>query len=95
VVWFSRISSGCEDLWIVKELHLRLFLLLRLRDGCGLLDPFGDFPSATNNVRPAQGGAAAAARRRHGLKVEDEGHLKDFVVIFVFIEVLCTVRHFF
>jgi hypothetical protein len=21
VVWYSRISSGCGDLWIVKELH--------------------------------------------------------------------------
>jgi hypothetical protein len=59
------------------------------------LDPFGDFPSATNNVRPTQGGAAAAARRRHGLEVEDEGLLKDFVVIFVFLGVLCTVRCFF
>ena len=61
VVWFSRTSSGCGDLRIVKELHWWLFLLLRLRVGCGLLDMFGYFPSATNNVRPAQGGAAAAA----------------------------------
>jgi hypothetical protein len=29
-------------------------------------------------------GTAAAARRRHGLDVEDEGHLKNFDVIFVF-----------
>jgi hypothetical protein len=50
--------------------------------GQGLLDPFGDFPSATNNVRPTQGGAAAAARRRHSLEVEDKGLLKDLVVIF-------------
>jgi hypothetical protein len=69
--------------------------LLRLRDGCGLLDPFSDFSSATNNVRPTQGGAAAAARRQHGLEVEDEGLLKDLVVIFVFLRVLCTVRCFF
>jgi hypothetical protein len=55
VVWSSRISSGCGDLQIVKELHWQFFLLLRLRDGCGLLDPFGDFPSTTNNVRPTQG----------------------------------------
>jgi hypothetical protein len=95
VVWCSRISSSCGDLRIVKELHWQFFLLLRLRDGCGLLDPFGDFPSATNNVRPTQGGAAAVARRRHGLKVKDEGLLKDLVVIFVFLEVLCTVRCFF
>jgi hypothetical protein len=95
VVWSSRISSGCGDLWIVKELHRQFFLLLRLRDGCGLLDPFGDFLSATNNVRPTQGRAAAAARRRHGLEVEDEGLLKDLVVIFIFLEVLCTVRCFF
>jgi hypothetical protein len=94
-VWSSRISSGYGDLRIVKELHRQFFLLLCLRDGCGLLDPFGDFSSATNNVRPTQGGAAAVARRRHGPKVEDEGLLKDFVVIFVFLEVLCTVRCFF
>jgi hypothetical protein len=92
VVWSSRISSGCRDFRIVKELHRQFFLLLHLWDGCGLLDPFGDFPSATNNVRPTQGGVAAAARRRHGLDVEDEGLLKDLVVIFVFLEVLCTVR---
>jgi hypothetical protein len=52
VVWSLRISSGCGDLRIVKELHRQFFLLLRLWDGCGLFDPFGDFPSATNNVRP-------------------------------------------
>jgi hypothetical protein len=95
VVCSSRILSGCGDLWIVKELHRQLFLLLRLRDGCGLHDPFGDFPSATNNVKPTQGGAAAAARRRHGLEVEDEGLLKDLIVIFVFLEMFCTVRCFF
>jgi hypothetical protein len=58
VVWSPRISSSCGDLWIVKELHRQFFLLLHLRDGCGLLDPFGDFPPVTNNVRPTQGGAA-------------------------------------
>ena len=95
VVCFSRASSGGDDLRIVVELHRRFILLLQHRDGCGLLDPFGDFPSATNNVRPAQEGAAAAARRRHGLKVEDEGHLKNLVVIFVFVEMFWTVRCFF
>jgi hypothetical protein len=96
VVWSSRISSGCGDLRIVKELHRQFFLLLLLlRDGCGLLDPFGEFPSANNNVRPTQGGAAAAAHRRHGLEVEDEGLLKDLVVIFIFLGLLCTVRCFF
>jgi hypothetical protein len=73
VVWSSRISSGRRDLPIVKELHRQFFLLLRIRDRCGLLDMFGDFPSATNNVRPTQGGAAAAARRRHGLKLKMKG----------------------
>jgi hypothetical protein len=94
MVWSSRMSSGCGDLRIIKELRRQLFLLLCLQDGCGLLDPFNDFPSATNNVRPTQGEATAAARRRHGLEVEDEGLLKDLVVIFVFLRVLCTVRCF-
>jgi hypothetical protein len=74
VVWSSRISSGCGGLRIVKELHRQFILLLRLRDGCGLFDPFGDFPSTTNNVKPTQ--REAAARRRHDLEVEDEGLLK-------------------
>ena len=39
----------------------------------------GYFPSATTNVKLALGGAAV--RRRHGLEVEDEGHLKNLVVI--------------
>jgi hypothetical protein len=95
VVWSSRISSRCGDLWIVKELHRQFFLLLRLRDGCGLLDPFDDFLSATNNVRPTQGGAAAAARRRHDLEVEDEGLLKDLIVICLVFWVLCTICCFF
>jgi hypothetical protein len=79
VVWSSRISYGCGDLRIVKELHRQCFLLLCLQDECGLLDPFGYFPSATNNVRPTQGEAAAAARHRQGLKVEVEGLLKKLV----------------
>jgi hypothetical protein len=62
---------------------------------CGFLDIFGNFTSATNNVRLTQGGAAAVARRRHGLEVEDEGILKNLVIIFVFLEVLCTVRCLF
>ena len=95
VVWFSRTSSGRGNLRIVKGLYQRLFLFICLRDGCGLLDLFGNFPFATNNVRPSQGGAAAVTLHRHGLKVEDEGHLKHLVVIFVFVEVLCTVQCFF
>jgi hypothetical protein len=51
------------------------FLLLRLRDGCGLLDPFDDFPPTTNKVRPT---------RDSEMEVQDERLLKDFVVIFVF-----------
>jgi hypothetical protein len=78
-----------------SELHQRFILLLRLRDGCGLRGPFGDFPSTTNNVRPAPGGAVVAAGRRHGLEVKDEGHLKDSDVIFIFIEVFCTIRCLF
>jgi hypothetical protein len=72
VVWSLRISFSCGDLRILKELYWQFFLLLRLWDGCGLLDPFGDLPSATNNVRPIQGGAAAMAHRRHWrLKMKD------------------------
>jgi hypothetical protein len=95
VVWSLRILSGRGDLRIIKELQRQFFLLLRLRDGCGLLDPFDDFPSATNNVKPTQGGAAAVPHYRRGLEVEDEGLLKDLVVIFVFLKVLCTVHCFF
>jgi hypothetical protein len=58
VVWFSRTSSSYGDLQIVKNLNQRLFLLC-LWNACGLLDPFGDFPYTTNNIRPAQGGAAS------------------------------------
>jgi hypothetical protein len=36
-----------------------------------------------------------AACRRHGLEVIDEGLLKDLVVIFVFLKVLCIVNCFF
>jgi hypothetical protein len=91
VVWFSRTSSSRGDFWIVKELHQRLFILLCFWDRYALLELFGDFLSPTNNVRPAQGGVAVVARHRHGLEVENEGHLKDFV----FVEVLCTARCFF
>jgi hypothetical protein len=94
MVWSSKTFSSCGDLRIIKELHRWFILLLRLRDRCGLLGPFSDFPSATNNVMLALDGAAAAARHGHGLEVEDEGHLKDFDVIFVFAEVFCTVRCF-
>jgi hypothetical protein len=45
--------------------------------------------------RTTQGGAAAMAHRRHGLYVEDEGLLKNIVVIFIFLEVLYTVGCFF
>jgi hypothetical protein len=74
------------------ELHRWLSILPHLWDGCSLINPFGEFPSASNNVRPTHGGAAVVARRSHGLEAEDEGHLKDLVVIFLFVEVLCTVR---
>lgn len=62
VVSSSRTSSGYEDLQIVEELHRQFIILIRLWDGCGLLDPFSDFPSASSNVTPAQRGVAAAAR---------------------------------
>jgi hypothetical protein len=41
--------------------------------------------------RSGRGGA----RRRHGLEVEDEGLLKDLIVIFAFLGVLCTIRCLF
>ena len=75
VVWFSRTFSGGGALRIVMELNWRFILLLRLQDRCGFVDPFGDFPSASNNIWPALGGAAAAACRRHSLEVEDEGQI--------------------
>jgi hypothetical protein len=90
-------SSGSGDLRIVKEVDRQLLLLPRIQDGCGLLDLFDDFPSTINNIMPAQEGvaAAAAARHRHGLVVEDEGFLKDFVVNFIFLVVLCIVIYIF
>jgi hypothetical protein len=63
--------------------------------GMWSFDPFGDFPSATNNIRPTQRGAAAATHHRYGLEVEDEGLLKNLVVIFIFFGVLYIVRCFF
>jgi hypothetical protein len=53
------------------------FLLLRLWDEFGLLDPFDDFPSTTNKVRPT---------RDSEMEVEDERLLKDFIVISIFTE---------
>jgi hypothetical protein len=38
------------------------------------------------SVKPAAN--FSAAQRRHGLEVEDEGLLKNFVVIFIFLEML-------
>jgi hypothetical protein len=81
-LWLGR------DLQIFTELPWRLFLLLRLQDRCCLLDSLGYFMSATNNVRPNQGGATTAARHPHDLEVEDEGLPKDIV------KLLCTVRCF-
>jgi hypothetical protein len=86
VVWLSKTSYGGDggDLWIFMELYRPLFLLPRL--GCGLVDPFCDFPSVSDNIRTTQGGNAAVARHQLGLE-EDERHLKVFVVIFVFLDI--------
>jgi hypothetical protein len=62
-------------------------------DGCDLFDPFGDFPFATNNVRPTQVGATA--HHRHGLEVEYEGLLTDLFLIFIFLRLFCIVQCFF
>jgi hypothetical protein len=59
VVWSSRISSGCGHLRIVKELHRQFFLLLRLWEGCSLLDPFSDFLS----VQPTTSGRLGKERQ--------------------------------
>jgi hypothetical protein len=50
---------------------------------------FGTSPNISKfqRVKPSKTlirGVAAAARRRHDLEVEDEGLLKDFVIIFIF-----------
>jgi hypothetical protein len=82
--------TGFISYTLVKELHRQFFLLLRLREGCDLLDPFGDLPSPTKNVWPIEG----AARCRHGLEVEYEGLLKDLVAVFVFLKVHRTVHCF-
>jgi hypothetical protein len=59
VVWSSRILSGCRDLRIIKELHRQFFLLLRLRDGCGLLTC-----SATSRLQPTTSGRLREERQR-------------------------------
>jgi hypothetical protein len=82
------------DLRIIMKLHRPLFLRSRLWDRCGLLDPFSEFSFASSNVRPVQRGAVAAACHRHGLEVEDEGRLKNSIVIFFFVEVICIVQCF-
>jgi hypothetical protein len=41
---------------------------------------------------PALDGAVAAAHRRHGLEVEDEGHLKNSDVIFLVVDTFCPIR---
>jgi hypothetical protein len=38
---------------------------------------------------------AIRSHRQHGLEVDDEGLLKDLVVIFIFLKMLCIVRYFF
>jgi hypothetical protein len=53
--------------------------------------------SAISRPQPTTSGRlrAATAHHRHGLEVKDEGLLKDLVVIFIFLRILCTVRCFF
>jgi hypothetical protein len=84
MVWSSRTSSGCGIFGSSRSFIGGSSFFFIFGTDCGLLGLFGDFSSASNNVRPALGGAAAAVHRRHGLEVEDEGHLKDFNVIFIF-----------
>jgi hypothetical protein len=85
-VSFKGTSYGYWDLWIVKKLHRRLLLRLRLQDGCGLVGPFGDFPSSNQQHQTDSG-----EERRRVVNTVWRGHLKDFGAIFVFVVVLCTV----
>jgi hypothetical protein len=82
-------------LWGSSDRQGALSAIHYFSSSLGRLWLFSDFPSASNNVRPVMGGAAAATHRRHGLKVEDEEHLKDFDIIFVFDVVFYTVCCFF
>jgi hypothetical protein len=60
------------------------------------VDPAYDRLPISDQQRQADlGGATVAARRRHGLEVENEGLLKDLVVIFIFLKMFCTIRCFF
>jgi hypothetical protein len=77
-VSIKGIFYGCGDFRIVMYFY-RWSLLLHPREGCGLLEWFGDFPSATNNIRQVQGGATTAVGYRHDLEVEDEGCLKNLL----------------
>jgi hypothetical protein len=69
----SRSFIGSSSFFFVSETDV-IFLTRRRLTVC-------------NQQRQADlGGAAAAAHRRHGLEVEDEGFLKDLIVIFVFLK---------
>jgi hypothetical protein len=97
VVWSSRTSSGCGDLFGSS----RSFI-----SGSSFFFVFGAdvaFRAHSATFRPqltTLGQLWEEQRRRHdvdiySLGIEDEGHLKDFDVIFVFIDVFCIVCCFF
>jgi hypothetical protein len=77
-----------RDLYIFMELNRRV-LLFRM-------DVVFLIRLPTFRLQPLTSGQLREERlrrraHRHDLEVEDERHLKDFVAIFLFIEVLCNV----
>jgi hypothetical protein len=88
-------QTAFKDLRIVKELHRQFFLLLRLRGGCGLLAR-----SATFRPHPTMSGRLSEERQwRRAVdtvcRLKMKRISKDFDVLFVRVEVFCTIRYFF
>jgi hypothetical protein len=68
---------------MVIELHRQLFFLLHFwADVIFLTGLATSHPQPTTSVQ-------------HGEEVEDKGHIKNFVVIFIFVKVFCIVWYFF
>jgi hypothetical protein len=93
VVWSLRILSSCGIFGSSRSFigSLSYFFV----SGMDVVFSTHSATSCPQLFRPTQGEAAASARHRHGLEVENEGFLKKFVVIFIFLGLLYTVRCFF